>query len=429
MIPALKVPLTTKIPRGLIMSSGWRTAAETAIQALNDLEYGRERVFGRRGMGFSGAREGSNSGLLASNLKNNPLASMPLPKIHPQEFALSKFRSGGIIKGVAKLGFSWEAMDVRHWDSPASLAEQIEGLVVQTGNRADLVLVQEFVEIDVEMRCFVVLPEFCGTKIDADTRKAKFCGTNIEKIVYTCYESSEENHFSDFNRFDRATCVKNRFNGDEKALQDAEDQAKILIARLLVALRGECAEMPPVLRFDILTRKVGPGKSEIMVGEITELGACFLGWSEGPKTCFGALVRSCLGANERGCWGPSKKGGYLDEQSVNPMYPVCTGGFTTHPPCKEGAVPEMTLESGLFLAKRGGEIMSLTEHNGLVGEPNVRVLTEEEKEAHNRRRDQERFELDCEKWVHEEEECGVKAFALEGSVGSPDGTLLSPNQQ
>lgn len=32
----------------------------------------------------------------------------------------------------------------------------------------------------------------------------------------------------------------------------------------------------------------------VHLGELTELGACFLGWDEGPKEVFAAVIRSCF---------------------------------------------------------------------------------------------------------------------------------------
>jgi len=304
MVPGLNVPLTTKVPRSLCMEKGFRFAAVSAITALNDLNYARNHVFGHNGYGFNGTGEKcSNPGPKEAALQPEQLGEK-VRLDHPQKFAFDKPH---ITKGVAKLGFSWEALDVRHWDSPDCLAEQLESLIVQPGNKADTVHVQEFVDIDVEMRHFVVLPKYCGRKVDNLEGREESTLPNIEKVVYTCYESSDENHFSDFNRFDRETCVKNRFKGDDSALADAEAKAKELIGRLLIALRGESCEMPPVLRFDILAKRTGPGKAKVAIGEITELGACFLGWSDGPRTCFKALIRSCLGADDMGTWGRNLK--------------------------------------------------------------------------------------------------------------------------
>lgn len=121
------------------------------------------------------------------------------------------------------------------------------------GNLSEYIHVQEWVDIDVEMRHFVVLAQ--------DHKKLP-----IEKIVYTCYESKDDNHFSQFNRFDEATCLKTRFGGDEKALSEAKRKASELIKRLVYALRGECSEIPPVLRFDVLAHRSGKGKANVMIG-------------------------------------------------------------------------------------------------------------------------------------------------------------------
>merc|ERR1712046_161348 len=189
-----------------------------------------------------------------------------------------------ITKGVAKLGYSWEAMDVNFWTDVESLANGLEELVQQPGNIMDFCHVQEWVDIDVEMRHFVVLPP----------ANSGYELPKIEKIVYTAYESKADNHFSSFNRFDRNHCVSNKYKNDSAALQDAENKAQELIHKLYFALRGECSEIPPVIRFDVLAKRTGPGKSKIMIGEITELGACFLGWPQGPKVVFNALIKSCL---------------------------------------------------------------------------------------------------------------------------------------
>ncbi|CAD7969549.1 unnamed protein product [Amoebophrya sp. A120] len=250
LVPGLNTPLTTKLSRSLIVEKGYLNAAQTAIQTLQDMNRARTLLF-------------------------------------PDEYHFQKKEK--IAKGVAKLGYSWESMDVNHWDSVKTLASGLEELVQQPGNLSEFVHVQEWVDIDVEMRHFVVLPT--GHK-----------SINIEKIVYTCYESKSENHFSSFNRFDRETCLVKKFNGDEAALAEAERLAKELITRLYYALRAECAEFPPCLRFDVLAHKYAPGKARVMIGEITELGACFLGWPEGPKVVFNALLQSCTGANDRGNW-------------------------------------------------------------------------------------------------------------------------------
>jgi len=161
MIPNLKCPLTTKVTRSMIIQHGYKNAAMVILDALNCLNQARNAL-------FSG-----------NQVKKNK-----------------------ITKGVAKLGYSWEAMDVNHWSSPQTLATSLEEIIQQPGNLMEYCIVQEWVDIDVEMRHFVVLPK------NGDDIK-------IEKIVYTCYESKAEGHFSSFNKFGREDAVKKTFEGDD----------------------------------------------------------------------------------------------------------------------------------------------------------------------------------------------------------------------
>ena len=43
-------------------------------------------------------------------------------------------------------------------------------------------------------------------------------------------------------------------------------------------LLTECCELPPVFRFDAFLRRRGTDKCDVFAGELTELGACTLGW-------------------------------------------------------------------------------------------------------------------------------------------------------
>ena len=47
--------------------------------------------------------------------------------------SLAHQKRAKIDKGVAKLGFSWEAMDVGHWTDVDTLASVLEELVQQPG--------------------------------------------------------------------------------------------------------------------------------------------------------------------------------------------------------------------------------------------------------------------------------------------------------
>lgn len=247
--PLLKVPLTTRVARQEVACSSSR-AAERAHKALANLAKARRSWAG-------------------------PLGQEPGP---------SSGKGGQVVsKGVAKLGWSWEAMDVRVWHDKQELQGVLEELTNQPGSLMDLVFVQEWVDFDVEVRHFIVEPDIN----DPRTWRPK-------KIIYTVMQSIEDGAFRNFDRYDRATALANNFGNDEAAMQDAEAQAQELIGRWLQWLQAQAHELPVVVRFDLLIKRIGPGKAAVKTGELTELGGCFLGWPEGPEVVFSAMLRSCF---------------------------------------------------------------------------------------------------------------------------------------
>lgn len=240
--PNLAVPLTTMVAREAIACNA-NKAAKQAIQALCNLQDIRASWFAE--------------------------TAHPAPFFHN--------------KGVAKIGWSWEAMDVRAWVDEHELAQHLVQLADQPGNYADHVFVQEWVEFDVEMRHFVI-----------EANLSNPFSWKPKKIVYTVIKTVEEGSFRNFDRFDRRVCLKNYFANDEEALADAEHQSETLIGCWLQWLAAQSHELPVVVRFDIMAKRIGPGKAVIHTGELTELGGCFLGWQGGPQAVFGAMLRSCF---------------------------------------------------------------------------------------------------------------------------------------
>lgn len=241
--PLLNVPLTTKVSRQAITLDTEKAAA-TALQALTHLAETRTSWAGPLGQ------------------------ETPKPTV---------------TKGVAKLGWSWEAMDVRKWQNKQELAGAMTDLAEQPGSFMEFVFVQEWVDFDVEMRHFIV---------EADLTKP--ASLKPKKIIYTVFKSQEGNSFRDFDRYDRKGCLRTCFQNDDAALADAEAKAEVLMERWLRWLQAQSHELPVVIRFDILAKRTGPGQASIMTGELTELGGCFLGWPNGPQVVMGAMLRSCL---------------------------------------------------------------------------------------------------------------------------------------
>lgn len=247
--PLLRVPLTVKVARQAIATDSVK-AAQDALKALNAL---------------SDTRAEWNS------LMSGKWQQGPPPK------------AGPVQKGVAKLGWSWEAMDVRAWRNKFELTAALSTLSEQPGSLMDFVFVQEWVDFDVEMRHFVV---------EADITKPETW--KPQKIVYTVFKSKEGGSFTNFDRYERPGCLRECFQNDDAALADAECQAEQLIARWLQWLQAQTHELPVVIRFDILAKYLGPGKATVSTGELTELGGCFLGWQQGPRVVFPAMIRYCF---------------------------------------------------------------------------------------------------------------------------------------
>jgi len=240
LMPEFKVPLTSMIPRQVIACDVVR-AAQVAYNAMQKLAEGRDV--------FAGRKPGT-----------------------------------AINKGVCKLGWSWEARDVMSWTNTEEIKQALQYLGEQPGSHMDSVFIQEWVDFDVEMRCFVVEPH--------PDHPASW---KPRKIVYTVFQGNEGNCFRSFMRWDRAGAIANKFNGDEEAMAMAERLSEELIAKWIYWFQAQSAELPIFTRFDILAKHTGPGQASVHTGELTELGGCFLGWQEGPKTVFRAITRSCFG--------------------------------------------------------------------------------------------------------------------------------------
>eukprot|EP00439_Symbiodinium_sp_Y106_P001724 s6889_g1.t1 len=141
--PLLHVPLTTMVPRQAVASDPGKAAAD-AMMALKNLAEARSAWNGQLGQ-----------------------AERPY-----------------MAKGVAKLGWSWEAMDVQAWKS--------SGRAFFRGFRGGC----EWVDFEVEMRHFLVDVDLK----DRSTWKPKH-------IVYTVFKSKEDGCFRNFDKYDAKTAA------------------------------------------------------------------------------------------------------------------------------------------------------------------------------------------------------------------------------
>eukprot|EP00756_Hemistasia_phaeocysticola_P004681 Hpha_TRINITY_DN12949_c0_g1::TRINITY_DN12949_c0_g1_i1::g.164504::m.164504 len=195
-------------------------------------------------------------------------------------------------QGVAKMGFAWEATDVRRFEDERQLAERLDSLVHRPMlATADSVMVQEWVDFTSEFRLFFVDPQPAW-----DSKRGGPKLLKPRAVLYTRFREEQKNSGcpTDFERFDRAGCLASCFSSDTHALDDAERQCFELASKCLFWMLTECSEPPPVMRMDFMVRRAGPGAAKVTLCEMTELGGCFLGWERGPRQIWGAVVRSCF---------------------------------------------------------------------------------------------------------------------------------------
>jgi len=216
------------------------------------------------------------------------LASLSALRRHQAQLRGEPPPEGEIKKGVAKLSYSWEALDVKFWEGQRGLEEALHSLTQfieisqeYTGQPHDCesIIVQEFCEHDLELRIYVV-------------------DGAVESQIFTKFCKIKENReFGDFKQlFSKSEAAKAWMGGDHAALDDGERQCRELTNHWLAWAQAQLCEMPPAIRFDYFVgrSKAARGKAVVWTLEICELGFSMLGESKLPKKVFQAMLQSCL---------------------------------------------------------------------------------------------------------------------------------------
>jgi len=205
-----------------------------------------------------------------------------------------------IEKGVAKLGFSWEALDVKYWHHSSGLQDALSQLVQRieisgelTAQPHDLeeILVQKYVPHDLEIRLYIV-------------------DGQVEGTIYTKFCRIKENmEFGDFKQqFSKAEAARHWMGGDVGALEDAERQCQELAGHWLDWIQAQSCEVPAAIRVDFFAvRTAKQGCTEVWTLELCELGFSMLAHESLPDKVFAAMLRGCLR-------GPTREGLEAEEQ-------------------------------------------------------------------------------------------------------------------
>jgi len=194
----------------------------------------------------------------------------------------------GIKKGVVKLGWSWENRFVMTFTSPGQLETKMVEIMTISGCLASQCLVQEWVDFDFEMRLYFLPPSTLTP------------GELLEPTRIECNEWGQRDEFggpgncrASFRKLGKLQAVE-RWEGDEAAWESAMRQA-IEVSQFVIAwLISMNAEPVPMIRLDYMLKRIGPGKTRVYFGEYCEMGACCLGWQEGPPTIWRAALDGAL---------------------------------------------------------------------------------------------------------------------------------------
>jgi hypothetical protein len=183
-------------------------------------------------------------------------------------------RSLATLGGVTKLGYSWEAMDVRTFNGSNVLSQQITDLFFQNGCQVDSIIVQERVPNSFEIRFITVKDE-------------------VKHVIYTHFGSvSSDGLFRDFERTQsRSEAASRWFNNDTDGIEKAEKIARECISQWQLWFLTEIEETPPAIRFDfIIGRHPNSGDITVYLGELCELGFSIMGMKNAEHEIFPAIA-------------------------------------------------------------------------------------------------------------------------------------------
>lgn len=209
----------------------------------------------------------------------------PFPVAAGEQAAPSVINKKGVVKGVVKLGWSWEARFIKIFNGEEDLGVKLTELLTVPGCRAGQAIVQEWVDFDFEMRLYFLPPH-------GWTPLQKLEPTRTECNAWS--GSMENGERRSFHRLTKDRVLAEYWNQDEEAYTSAREQAIDISQDLIAWLLLNNAEPVPYIRLDFMLFRLGPGKARVIFGEFCEMGACSLGWEEGPPTLWKAALDAAL---------------------------------------------------------------------------------------------------------------------------------------
>lgn len=193
-----------------------------------------------------------------------------------------------ITKGVVKLGWSWENRFVSVWNTMDQLKARLKDMMSQPGCTASYCIVQEFVDFDFEMRQYYLppMPVVPGARLEPTRIECNAWGERSAE------QTVGQSHAS-FSKLKETDCLE-RWSQDRKAWEAAKAQCTEVAQFVVAWLLTVNARPVPMIRLDFMLKRTGPGKARVFFGEYCEMGACCLGWKEGPPTIWRAALDAAL---------------------------------------------------------------------------------------------------------------------------------------
>jgi len=215
-------------------------------------------------------------------------AMNPFPVQPGEPPAPSAINKDGIVKGVVKLGWSWENRFVVNFTGEKQLEARLKEMLGQPGCKASYCIVQEWVDFDFEMRLYFTPP--------ADwPEKSPIKPTMIQCNAWGVQDENRQVGTSraNFSKLSEEKVLQ-RWENDAAAWEDCKEKATKISQFLLAWLISADAQPVPSLRIDFMVSRLGPGKARVVFGEYCEQGACCLGWVDGPPTIWRSCIDSAL---------------------------------------------------------------------------------------------------------------------------------------
>eukprot|EP00928_Gymnodinium_smaydae_P088915 TRINITY_DN72950_c0_g1_i1.p1 TRINITY_DN72950_c0_g1~~TRINITY_DN72950_c0_g1_i1.p1 ORF type:complete len:725 (+),score=109.46 TRINITY_DN72950_c0_g1_i1:62-2236(+) len=300
------------------------------------------------------------------------MALSALTDVRNHQYTLRKEQppKTAITRGVAKLGYSWEALDVKFWDGEDGLEEALYSLTQAieindeyTGQPHDLesIMIQEYCAHDLELRLYVV-------------------DGKVEGSIYTKFcKIKENNEFGDFHEtFERDEAADNWMGGDKKALVDGERQCREIVNHWLFWIKSQICELPPAIRFDFFVgRSPQAGKATVWTLEICELGFSMLGHEELPAKVFASMLKSCMGNDYKPMVKDDKK---VTKPPSSPARAPVERKEEPEPPSKQAqkGAPAQPAEADSSAGKANGYSGAPSHHTLYVVVPDSPDGTEEQ---------------------------------------------------